>query len=135
LITPEINYWVIVASVIISMVLGGVWYSNLLFAKAWLKGIGKTDSELKDGAATGYITAIIAAAVTAYILAHFVFYVGATTISDGLQVGFWVWLGFFATTLAMHTAFERRSWNLFFIQAGYHLVQLLIIGALLAMYP
>ena len=134
MITPDINYWAIVVAVVISMALGGVWYSNLLFAKAWLKGIGKTEAELKDGAVKGYITAITAAAVTAFVLAHLVFYVGATTIIDGLQAGFWVWFGFFASTLAMHTAFERRSWNLFFIQAGYHLAQLLIIGAMLAVW-
>ena len=134
MVSPEINFWAIAVAVVISMVLGALWYSNLMFAKAWMKAIGKTEADLKAGATTSYIVAIISAAVTAYVLAHFIFYVGAISIGNGLQAGFWGWLGFFATTQAMHNAFEGRGWNLFFIQAGYHLVQLLIIGAMLAVW-
>ena len=134
MITPEINYWAILVAVVISMALGALWYSNIMFGKVWAKAIGKTEADLKTGAIQGYIVAIIAAAVTAYVLAHFVFYAGATTVGEGLQSGFWVWLGFFATTQAMHNSFEQRPWNLFFIQTGYHLVQLLIIGAMLAVW-
>jgi hypothetical protein len=46
--------------------------------------------------------------------------------------GFWLWLGFVAVTVAVSIVFERRSWMLWKINAGYFLLVLLINGGLLA---
>lgn len=129
-----INYLAVIVATIISMVVGAVWYSPMLFANSWAQEIGKKIDDLKSGATTGYVIALVAAFVTAYVLAHFVQYAGAMTAVAGAVTGFWLWLGFVAAYLAMSYAFEGRSAKLFWINAGMQLVILVINGALLAVW-
>ena len=41
------------------------------------------------------------------------------------------WLGFFVPVDLNAVAWERKSWKLFFINAGYHLAMLLVAAAIL----
>jgi len=67
-------------------------------------------------------------------LAHFVDYVGATTIAEGLVTGVWIWLGFIATATIINLWFERRPFRYWLISAGYFLVVLMVSGAVLAVW-
>ena len=72
--------------------------------------------------------------MTAFVLAHIVDYAMATTLTQGLQTGLWVWLGFMVTYEIIHGLFEGRPFQLYIINAGYHLVALLIMGGILAVW-
>ena len=37
---PEVNWIAIVAAAILSFLLGGLWYSPVLFGKAWQREVG-----------------------------------------------------------------------------------------------
>jgi hypothetical protein len=128
----DINWLAIIVSVVVLMVIGALWYSPMLFANSWMKIVGKKEEDLKGGASTGYVIAIIADIVMAYVLSHVVDYTGATTALAGAQAGFWMWLGFVAPTMVMNNVFEGRPTKLFWINAGMQLVGLLIVGAILA---
>ncbi|MBL8183269.1 MAG: DUF1761 domain-containing protein, partial [Blastocatellia bacterium] len=43
-----INHLAVLASAILSLVIGGVWWSPVLFAKAWQKETGLSDEQLKS---------------------------------------------------------------------------------------
>ena len=45
--TVQFNYPAILVAALISFVVGGAWYSPLLFAKAWMKEAGLDDAALK----------------------------------------------------------------------------------------
>lgn len=129
----DVNWWGVVAGVVVSMVLGFVWYSMPVFGKMWSKEIGKSEKELQEGGgATMYIQAIVVAAILAYVMTHFVSYAGASDAMEGATVGFWAWLGFSATSAYVTGLFEGKSVRLFAINSGYHLVEFLIIGAIIA---
>ncbi len=130
----SVNWWAVIVSTVISMVLGAGWYSMALFGKPWMKAIGKSEADLKGGAGTGYAIAVVSAFVTAYILAHFVHYTNAQTVATGAVTGFWLWLGFIFGPMAMNQSFEGRPASLLWINAGMQLVNLLIIGAILAVW-
>lgn len=70
---PEIdlNWWAIVVATIVNMVVGGIWYSPMLFAKPWAKFTGRKMDEMGDGA-KGYAITTVGAVLQAVILAHFV---------------------------------------------------------------
>ncbi|MBI4022651.1 DUF1761 domain-containing protein [Candidatus Berkelbacteria bacterium] len=130
-----INWLAILYAVIAAMVIGMVWYGVL--AEPWLKAVGKKKDDLKDGQTTGYVLSVITALVTAYILTHFVTYMGVafpdmTGSSLGASTAFWAWLGFVAPISAMNTAWEGRSWHLWLINNGNHLVTLLAMGMIIA---
>lgn len=126
----NINYWAVLVAAILSMPVGALWYSPILFAKPWMKETGKKMSEMR-GATTGYVLAFVAELITAYVLAHIIQYAQATTLLQGLATAFWVWIGFVATAMAVNYTFEGRSQKLYLITAFHHLAVLLVMGAVL----
>lgn len=131
----DINYLAILVSAVAQMVVGSVWYSPVLFGRTWMKAVGKTETEIKKSAKGGaYFWAFIASLVTAYVLAFAVQVVEATTITDAILLGFWLWLGFVVTTSAGVQIFEGRPLKLFILNTGYYLVSLIIMTIILTMW-
>ena len=128
-----INYLAVLAATVLSNVLGMLWYGPL-FGKVWMKATGKSMADMKKGGSPMMSMSLNAVAilVLAYVLAHFIQYAGAKTPVDGMIAGFWVWLGFVATTSLATYLFEGRNIKLYYIYMGYQLVSLLLMGALLA---
>lgn len=134
----RINYAAVVASAVAYWVLGAVWYSSLLFERPFVALKGYTPEQVAAIQAQGHAgeigLAFLASLVTAYVLAHFVKFTGAETGKSGALAGFWLWLGFVATTNLSTVLFEARPVGLYLINNGYHLVGLLGMGALLAVW-
>jgi len=130
--SADINSLAVVVAALLSMVIGAVWYSPQVFGAAWMKLIGKKEKDLRDGATTGYIIAALSFLLVAFVLAHAVDFTRATTFTQGLEVGFWVWLGLIAPIMAINYSFGNRPQKLWVIDSGYFLACLLVSGALLA---
>ncbi len=128
-----VNYLAVMVSAVVYFMLGGLWYSKLLFAKPWMEAIGKTEAECKamGSPAPGYIVAFIGALLSAFFLATFISYAGGASLVDGAKIGFYAWLGFAVTTLAPAYYFEMRPKALLLIYAGYSLVAFIIMGGIL----
>ena len=45
----NLNWWAVLASVGLVMLIGSLWYANFLFGKAWIASVGKTRIELQQG--------------------------------------------------------------------------------------
>ncbi len=133
-----LNYWAILVATIIQILLGMFWYSPIGFGKPWMKSLGKTLADIEaqkgKGMALSYIFMIITAFIMTYVLAHFVDYANATDAMGGLVAGFWIWLGFIATSSLGMVLWEKRSLSWYAITSGYYLVSLLITGAVLAVW-
>ena len=65
-----------------------------------------------------------------YALARIVRWAEVDDLWNGALVGLLVWVGFVATVLAVITYFGGRPRSLWFINAGYQLVALMIVGAI-----
>lgn len=134
----SVNYMAIAAAAIINMVLGFVWYGPL-FGKPWMKMMGYSKEDMEKAKKSGmmpklYATAFVGAVVMAYVLTHFVQLGGAMAAMDGAMVGFWIWIGFIATTTLSGLLWEQKPFNLYLLNNGYYLVLLLVNGALLAVW-
>lgn len=129
----SVNYIAVIVSGVVYFMLGGLWYSPVLFAKPWLKAIGKTPEEIKAqcNPVPGYILSFIGSLLTAFMLAVAINYVGAASLIDGAKIGFYIWLGFVITTQVPHSFFENRPKGLLLIYAGYTLVAFVIMGGIL----
>ena len=46
---PEINYFAVAAGALATFVVGGLWYSPVLFGKAWQRETGLSDEQLARG--------------------------------------------------------------------------------------
>lgn len=131
------NYLAVLVTGIIAIVLGSLWYGPL-FGKHWMALMGITPLEMEEGTKKGmtksYLIGFIGALVTALILAYLISSLGVADVTGGLTLGFLVWLGFFVTTKLGSVLWEARPWKLYFLNIGYDLVNLLIMGAVLAVW-
>ena len=134
----EVNYVSVLAAAIASFVIGALWYSPMLFGKMWMKLSNVSDKEMKKakqkGMTKNFAFQFLASLVMSYILAHFVYYTQASTVFEGMQTGFWIWLGFVATVMLGIVLWEGKPWKLYFIKAGHELVALAVMGAILAVW-
>jgi hypothetical protein len=134
----RINYPAVFVSALAYWALGALWYSPLLFARPFVALMRWTPEQLASAEAQGagaqIVVALLTSFVLAYVLAHFVKFTGAETVKSGALTGFWLWLGFVATSNLETVLFESRPLGLYFINNGYHLVGLLGMGALLAVW-
>ena len=110
--------------------IGGLWYSPLLFGKAWQREAGLSDDQLRQGP-MGLIfgLAFVAALVMAFNLAAFIgakASLGFATLA-GLATG----LGWVAMSLGVLYLFERRSLKLWLINSGYLVLAFTVMGAIL----
>jgi hypothetical protein len=139
MIEVHINYLAILVSTIIMFGLGALWYSPVMFAKPWLSSLGKTEEQLQEDARQRSMSltfglSFIAYFAMAFVMSHIIDYAAAKTLSDGLRTGFWLWLGLVATTSLVLSLFESRSMRLYLIDMGYHLIGMLIMGGILAVW-
>ena len=133
MITAEINYWAVLVSAVAGFAIGSVWYMPRVFGASWMSMVGKTETDVKTGfTAKMFGKTFLATLVMVYVLAHFVDYIGATTIGEGVTTGIWVWLGFVATTMFINALYENKPLKLWAINAGYQLAVLVVAGAILA---
>jgi hypothetical protein len=126
------NPLAIAVATLLYFLLGGVWFTVL--QKAWLIGVGRTIEELQATGISPVITYGLAIATT-FVLAIFLSWViqatGPQTAARGITIAIWTWFGVVFTTWATEYAFEARSLKIFFINTGYCLTGMIIMGAVL----
>ncbi len=128
------NHWSILASALILWFLGAAWYSPALFAKPWMAALGIVPSGPKKGLATGMIASFLCDVLVAFALLHVILWSDAATFAAGAFDGFLCWFGFVAATQLPQGIYEGRPAKLFYINAGYWLVGLSIVGGVLAVW-
>lgn len=128
-----LNYMAIVTATIASFALGWIWYSPMLFSKLYMKEAKMKEADMKHGnMGFLFLQNFLVTLVMAYVLAHFVDYAGASDWQGGAVSGFWIWLGFVATISYGRVIWAHESLTMFALNAGFHLVELLMMGAIIA---
>ncbi|NUM79584.1 DUF1761 domain-containing protein [bacterium] len=131
----HINHVTAIVAAVINFLVGGLWYSPLLFAKPWMAAAGFTEEDVKKGAGVmPYVIALATALVVSYGMACILSAVQATSIVDALSIGFFTGIAFVVSTIAMHDAFESRPIKLTLINAGHSLVGILVVSVILTIW-
>ena len=132
-----IALWRVAVAAIAAFVVGGLWYSPMLFARPWMKAMGydpddkQKCEEMKKGAGPLYAMALLTGLVTAAVLAKFLSVMGTSQPLYGMKIAFAAWLGFVATTQLTGTLFGKKPIALFFIDAGHQLVGYMVMALVL----
>ncbi len=135
----SINWLAVVACVILSMVSGAIWYNPKTFFPAWWKGIGKSESDVPGAAgsmAMTWVLTILASFVQAVFMSLMVTAMGSmtpggATLVSGATAGFMLWLGLIAPTSLVNKLFAGHGLKVWAIEAGNHLVNFVLFGAIL----
>ncbi len=131
----SINWLAVIACVFVSMVSGTIWYNPKTFFPVWWKGIGKSESDMGENAGPMiWVLTILASFVQAVFVSLLLNVMGSNTLAAGLQAGFIIWLGFVAPTNLVNKLFAGHGLKVWAIEAGNHLVNMLLFGATLAVW-
>lgn len=127
---PPVNWLAIVVSALSTFLIGGLWYSPAVFGKAWMKENGFTEESMKGSNMVKifgltFILALIASVNLAMFLGPDV------NVGLGAFYGFLAGFGWVATFVGTHYLFERKSFKLFLINAGYSTVSLTVMGVII----
>ena len=127
----HLNWVAILVAAIASFLFEALWFS--VFMNEWLTGIGRTMEWLHNSGmqpAIQYGVAILCSIIAATVLSICIQASGKQTAARGVLCGAVVWLGFVATSWAKEYIFEVRSLQIFAVNAGYALFDLMLIGAI-----
>ncbi|MGI9541814.1 MAG: DUF1761 domain-containing protein [Cyclobacteriaceae bacterium] len=129
----NINYLATGVAALASFALGALWYSPVLFGKAWQKELGFTDEYLKEGnMGKTFGSSFVLMAVMAFGMAMLVQGHGEDIgWAQGLHHGLYVGIGFVATSMGINYLYQRRSLKLWAIDSGYQILFLCIMGMIL----
>jgi len=140
---PQVNYLAVLVSGVVIFILGGLWYSPVLFAKPWTSLMGKNEEEMKAYMARPeakrampimYGLALVSGLVIAWVMAIVVKHFPPLSALRGAEVGALCWLGFAATTSYATSLFSMQPKALWLINSGYNLVSFVISGIILAVW-
>jgi hypothetical protein len=110
-----------------SFLLGGLWYSPVLFGNAWNRENGGVPAPGHPARVFGI--SFLFSVVAAYA---FAWWLGPTpTLHEGLHAGLLAGGGLVATSFGINYQFAQRSLRLWLIDGGYHLAQFLLFGLII----
>jgi hypothetical protein len=127
---PEVNLLAVLACGVSSLVLGGIWYSPMLFAGPWQRAAGLSDEQAKSGnMALIFGGAFVLSLVAAYVFAMFLG--NQMSLGAATAAGFSAGLCWIAAAYGISYLFERRALTLWLINGGYHTIQFTLFGLIL----
>jgi hypothetical protein len=128
----QVNVIAVLLCAVSSLVLGGIWYSPLLFAKAWQRGAGLSDEAAKSGnPVVIFGGAFVLSLIAAYVFAMFLG--NSMPLAGALGAGFSAGLCWVGASYGINYLFERRPFGLWAINAGYHTLQFTLFGLILGL--
>jgi hypothetical protein len=124
----SINIVAVLVASLATFLIGGIWYSPLMFLNAWLKDMGISES--KPGHPVKVFgLAFIYSVVACAVLSTFI-EVGSGVI-EGALLGLKVGIGFVLCSFGVNYQFANRSFRVLAIDGGYHSIQFIVFGAIL----
>ncbi|HVY01464.1 MAG TPA: DUF1761 domain-containing protein [Candidatus Nanoarchaeia archaeon] len=125
-------FWDIITATLASIVLGFSWYGPW-FGKKWMKYMKITQKQMKAAQkkgmpASSYFWMILSALIPAIVFSVFAPETALAAIGKALLI----WIGFFVPVQIGSVNWEGRPWGFFFLNVGYHLVNLVIMALIFA---
>lgn len=127
---PDINILAVVAAAVSSFLLGGLWYSSVLFEAVWVREAGVAEQSGHGPAVFGisFVFTLISAVAFAWWLGP------EPPLGEAVLAGLVVGVCFVATSFGVNYQFAGRSITLWLIDGGYHLLQFLLFGLILGVW-
>ena len=137
-----VNYLAVLVAAIVSMVIGGLWYSPLLFGNIWMKLSGITQKDVEKAKKQGmmksmgrsYFLMFVACLLTAYVMARLLNLVQAMSPKLGIHLALWIWIGFIATLTLSSVIWEKKPFALYLLGNGYNVLNLVVMAVILTLW-
>ncbi len=125
------NWVAIIVAMVVNMIIGALWFSPLLFQKPWTAM--RVDKAPMSGVASPmlYVITAVGALVSAITLDWIIGLAGARSALGGAIIGLYAGLGLVAPAILSDNLFNERPFKLYLIVAGFPVVGLLVMGAII----
>jgi hypothetical protein len=129
----NLNWLAIIVAAVSAFVLGGLWYSPLMFVRRWMRETGITEESTKNvNMIKVFSLAFILSLIASFFLAMFIGK-GAGAVF-GAMAGFMAGLGWVFTFMGISYLFEARTLAHFLINSMYSVVSLTIMGLIIGIW-
>ena len=126
----SLNWLAVIAATLSTFILGGIWYSPMMFGRAWMEAAGISEEKVKSAnPVTMYGGAFVLTLISAINLGMFLG--PESDLAFGITAGAAVGIGWIATSFGIIYLFEQRPRLHWFVNASYMVVAFIIMGAIL----
>lgn len=132
-----INWLTVLVGAVIYMFIGGLWYGPIA-GKAWMKEMGLTEEDLKEGPSPAaammksFIAAIVMSFGLAWVMSQSSF--AELSVTGGAVLGAVISVILVGGATFPNYAFENKSLKHFLIHMGNVTVAMALIGAMMAVW-
>ncbi len=129
----NLNWLAILVAAVSAFVLGGLWYSPLMFVKRWMKETGITpDPAKRNNMFKIFGVSFLLSFIASFFLAMFI---GPDAGAGfGAMAGFMAGLGWVFTFMGIIYLFESRTLAHFLINALYSVASLTVMGFIIGIW-
>jgi len=129
----EINYLAVLVAALSCFIIGGLWYSPILFAKTWMREAKVTQVTPENAAQANMMKTFgLSFLLTLIISFNLAAFLGSEAgLIWGMTAGALAGIGWVATSLGILYLFESRSLKLFLINAGYLVIAFVVAGGII----
>lgn len=129
-----VNVWAVLVAAVAYFALGAGWYMAL--AKPWMAAVGFSREDVADGPNPAiYGLTFVLEVVTVFTLAVLLRNSTLSGVADGASLGALIGIGIWFALMSVTFMYESRKPALFLIDGGYHLLALVVAGAILGAWP
>lgn len=123
-----LNIWAVLVATVAGFGVGAIWYSPLLFSKAWTDSIGiKPEDVDTSGIAKIMTLSFVFHLIMAYCLGMFL-NSPEIGLQEGALYGFLTGFGWIFFVIAINSMYESRSWKYVFITGGHWTITFTVMG-------
>lgn len=125
-----LNYWAVLLAAVSSFMLGGLWYSPVLFGKLWNDENGgvKQDGHPAKVFGIAFLFSLLAALAFARWIGQ------APSLEYAIKHALLAGGGMVAACFGINYQFAQRSFKLLLIDGGYHTAQFLVFALILGLW-
>jgi len=129
-----LNWFAVAVAAFSNFLIGGLWYSPLLFGNHWMSENNFSDEDLKKGNMPKiFLLSFIFSFVMAFNLGMFL-NEADTSVSWGIIAGFLAGFGWVAMSIFIIGNFERKTTKYMLIHGGYVTVSFVIMGLIIGLW-
>ena len=132
-----VNFVAVFVSGLVGMFIGYLWY-GVLFGKLWMKLSGVQTSKKPKGMGIRYTVQFVLTLLMAFVLAHSLLFASSYLKIEGIEAGLsaaiWNWLGFIVPVSLGAVIWEGKSFKLWILNSSLHLIKLMVMGIILALW-
>ena len=136
-IFSHLNWWAILVAGLAYFILGAVWYSKALFGTQWAKliNLDTNNPDLKKGMGKMMASTFILIIIVCFGLALLIHMINfGDNYLYGIKLGLLTGFGFATTAMSINYVYENKPSDLYFINAGYHVMGHVLAATILVLW-